>query len=75
MRLLAYGAVGIDSHSWSYPDLVAPYWRIYVNFDDGAHIRWQDGAMELQPGKAYLLPPWLHFYGLVGNTSIISLPF
>lgn len=43
--------------SWEFKDLTFPYWRVYHNLQEGAHIRWEHGQIELHPDQIYLIAP------------------
>ncbi|MDA3852733.1 MAG: AraC family transcriptional regulator [Bacteroidales bacterium] len=42
---------------WEFDNLSFPYWRVYHNFQEGAHIRWDNGQIELTPNEIYLIAP------------------
>ena len=42
---------------WEFNNLSFPYWRVYYNLQEGAHIRWEQGQIELNPNKIYLIAP------------------
>lgn len=42
---------------WEFKDLTFPYWRLYYNLQEGAHIRWEQGQIEICPTKIYLIAP------------------
>lgn len=42
---------------WEFKDLSFPYWRAYHNLQEGAHIRWDNGQIEIEPNKIYLIAP------------------
>lgn len=55
------GAVTIGT-GWRYDDLCAPYWRIYVDKNDGARLLPRGGrAVPLRAGRVVLVPAWVHF--------------
>ncbi len=43
--------------SWNMPNLAAPFWRIYLNFDEGASIIRHKKEIPILPGKFYLISP------------------
>ena len=52
---------------WAYPDLCAPFWRLYLNHDDGAAIALTDlPQFPLPAGVAVLVPAWLHWRAVPG---------
>jgi hypothetical protein len=62
---LGVARLGLD---WSYPDLCAPYWRLYHNPDAGAWVQPQgQKRIRLRPEHVYLIPAWLHFSVGGGN--------
>lgn len=46
---------------WCYPDLCAPFWRLYLNLSDGAAIALARQVMPLAALHPVLIPPWIHF--------------
>ena len=42
---------------WEFKDLTFPYWRVYHNLQEGAHLRWEHGQIELHPDRIYLIAP------------------
>ena len=42
---------------WEFKDLSFPYWRVYYNFQEGAHIQWEEGEISISPEKIYLIAP------------------
>jgi AraC-like DNA-binding protein len=63
LRLLHLGGTTIDAR-WGHADFTAPYWRIYLNFDDGVEVRVPRGTFQpLKAGHLYLLPAWLAWSG------------
>jgi AraC-like DNA-binding protein len=54
------GAIDLGP-SWCYPDLCAPYWRLYLNLSDGAGIVIERRLMPLPAQHPVLIPPWIHF--------------
>lgn len=61
VSLLRVGA-GRLGRAWRYPDLHAPYWRLYCNPQDGARIHPRGApTIPLAARRRYLIPPWVHF--------------
>ena len=54
---------------WSFPQLSAPYWRLYWNVSGAASLVVDDGStrerVRLRPETAYLIPPDTRFGSLV----------
>ncbi|MFA7229984.1 MAG: AraC family transcriptional regulator [Victivallaceae bacterium] len=42
---------------WQHPDLAAPFWRIYYNFNSAAHISASGKKYDLTPEKLFLISP------------------
>lgn len=63
LRLLHVGGTLVDD-GWSRADFCAPYWRAYLNLDDGMSVT-APGAREiaLRAGHLYVLPAWLPWAG------------
>jgi AraC-like DNA-binding protein len=62
LRLLSLSGTTID-HRWGSSDFAAPYWRIYLNLDDGAEARQGGRAIPFQAGHLYVIPAWLSWAG------------
>ncbi len=63
LRLLHLGGTLIDD-AWSNSDYTAPYWRAYLNLDDGVEVRCRNGSpLNLRAGHLYVLPAWLAWTG------------
>jgi AraC-like DNA-binding protein len=61
IALARVGAMRLTTR-WRHDDLAAPYWRLYLNRQDGARIHPRGQAsIALTAGRRYLIPPWLHF--------------
>jgi AraC-like DNA-binding protein len=61
VALLRVGAIALGRH-WRHADLCSPYWRLYLDRQDGARILPRDRpALALRAGRRYLVPPWVHF--------------
>lgn len=58
-------------NGWNYPDLMAPYWRLYANDVSGAAIRAGHSWFSLEPGQLYLIPAWMKYAsratGVIGH--------
>jgi AraC-like DNA-binding protein len=54
------GAVELGEF-WCYPDLCAPFWRLYLNLSDGAAIAIARQVLPLPALHPVLIPPWIHF--------------
>ncbi len=46
---------------WECNETAFPYWRIYWNKNEGGVISYQEKTIEIQKGKAYILPPHTSF--------------
>ncbi|MET0263000.1 MAG: AraC family transcriptional regulator [Rariglobus sp.] len=55
LRLLECVTAEIDR--WEFPNLAAPYWRLYVMDGDGADVRWGGRTIQLEPESAWLIAP------------------
>ena len=62
LRLLHLGGTLIESR-WGGHDYIAPHWRVYLNFDDGAWVEVQGAKTLLRAGRLYVIPAWLHWVG------------
>lgn len=47
---------------WNHP-LCNPFWRLYVNDDEGATVACPGGQVRLPAGRIVLLPAWGRFHG------------
>lgn len=47
---------------WNHP-LCNPFWRLYVNDDEGATVTHPGGSLRLPAGRVVLLPAWGKFHG------------
>lgn len=63
LRLLHIGGTTVDK-DWDRIDNQVPYWRIYLNFDDGitTHLPNQR-ELPLRAGHLYVIPAWLPWGG------------
>ncbi len=57
VRILTCNNVEID-RSWNFPDMLCTYWRLYLNSDEGAFLKFEDAQYPLRKGRIYLIPPW-----------------
>ena len=55
--------------SWNYPDLTAPFWRLYVQDQEGSAIRFQESWIPLESGILYLIPALVSFSARSQGTS------
>ncbi len=63
LRLLHLGGTLVDE-GWGSADFAAPYWRAYLNLDDGIEVRARGGpAIQLRAGHLYIIPAWLSWAG------------
>jgi AraC-like DNA-binding protein len=51
---------------WCYPDLCAPFWRLYLDHDAGAAIAIGRERIPIVAGEPLLVPPWLHWRAVPG---------
>ncbi|GAB4248178.1 MAG: hypothetical protein OHK005_14700 [Candidatus Methylacidiphilales bacterium] len=42
---------------WNFPDLAAPHWRLYVQLDEGAYLRFRRRCLDMPAGSVWLIPP------------------
>ncbi|NLI36693.1 MAG: helix-turn-helix transcriptional regulator [Bacteroidales bacterium] len=42
---------------WEHSRLGFPFWRLYYNFQEGAHIQYNGEVFDLHPGSIYLIAP------------------
>jgi AraC-like DNA-binding protein len=52
---------------WTYADLCAPTWRLYLNHGDGASLMIGRRPWPLPDRHPVLIPPWLHFASRPGS--------
>jgi AraC-like DNA-binding protein len=62
MRLLSWSGTLI-TEKWGSRDFTAPYWRMYLNLDDGAVARVGAVTTALRAGHLYVIPAWLAWAG------------
>lgn len=55
LRLLE--CVTAEIERWEFPNLAAPYWRLYLMTGAGAEVRWGGRAIPLRPECAWLIAP------------------
>lgn len=55
LRLLECVTAGIER--WEFPNLAAPYWRLYLMGGEGAVVRWRGRTIPLRPERAWLIAP------------------
>lgn len=55
LRLLECVTAELDR--WEFPNLAAPYWRLYLMTGEGAEVRWAGRTIPLRPGCAWLIAP------------------
>jgi AraC-like DNA-binding protein len=55
LRLLQCVTARLDR--WAFPNLTAPYWRLYLMTEAGAQVRWKGRTIELRPERAWLIAP------------------
>lgn len=61
LRLFSLSGCTIDA-SWGQggkTDMVSPFWRLYLNLDDGAEVRTASRTFALRAGHLYVVPAWL----------------
>jgi len=61
LRLFSLSGCTIDA-SWGQggqTDMVSPFWRLYLNLDDGAEVRAASHVFPLRAGHLYVIPAWL----------------
>jgi AraC-like DNA-binding protein len=82
LQVLSIARVEIDS-AWNWQELRAPYWRLYVNLDDGAAVCPGSGPVfPLPAGHLILVPAWLSWAARCTGTvrhhvvhvSVLGLP-
>jgi len=59
LRLLTCVTAWLDR--WAFPNLAAPYWRLYLMDGDGAEVRWGGKTLALRPECAWLIAPDTEF--------------
>ena len=62
LRLLSWGGTTITP-GWASRDFTAPYWRLYLNLDDGAEAWIGTAATPFRAGHLYVIPAWLAWAG------------
>ncbi|MBN8523828.1 MAG: helix-turn-helix transcriptional regulator [Planctomycetes bacterium] len=62
LRLLSLSGTTIDD-GWSCLDFTAPYWRIYLNLDEGVETTCRGRVNILRAGHLYVIPAWLCWSG------------
>ncbi|MFA6289836.1 MAG: AraC family transcriptional regulator [Opitutaceae bacterium] len=55
LRLLE--CVTAEMDRWEFPNLAAPYWRLYLMTGGGAEVRWGGRTIPLRPECAWLIAP------------------
>ena len=55
VAIVCLGAVSLGPY-WNHANLAAPYWRLYLNRQDGAGLRVGDRRLPLRAGRLYLIP-------------------
>lgn len=55
LRLLECVTASIER--WEFPNLAAPYWRLYLMTDAGATVHWDGKIIPLKPACAWLIAP------------------
>jgi len=46
---------------WNHPEVFSPFWRLYYNVNEGAHIHFENTKLNLDAKKIYLIPSNLLF--------------
>lgn len=54
--ILLYGSRTVLKN-WNFPNLGAPFWRIYYNSGEGASIIWRKKEIPIDPGYFYVISP------------------
>lgn len=67
LRVLLGDLRTIDGTQWRRTRLCSPYWRIYLNDDDGAWILHPGGRCDLVAGRIHVLAAWGDFDGRCAN--------
>lgn len=61
LRLQGFGSVRLQR--WRLDEFSDPFWRLYLNLDEGAAITVAGSRLPLRAGCPYLLPAWLRWSG------------
>lgn len=56
-RLQLLQCEAVELQRWSYPDLSAPFWRVYWNSMPGAWVEGAGGRLQLDPTNCVLIAP------------------
>lgn len=51
-----------ENHTWDFPSVLSPFWRLYYNARPGHHVVFGDRAIELRPDRLVLIPDRLLFH-------------
>lgn len=55
-----YAREALIDPEWNDRGVCSTYWRFYVNYRDGAHVRLHDGTLYALPaGFVHFIPPWV----------------
>lgn len=57
LQLRVLQCVTAKLERWEFPNLAAPYWRLYLMTGAGAAVRWGKRTIELIPEDAWLIAP------------------
>ncbi|MCC7493346.1 MAG: helix-turn-helix transcriptional regulator [Fimbriimonadaceae bacterium] len=49
------------TEAWNAQEVRSSYWRLYLNAQDGAWLRWAGGDWLLTAGDVHFVPPWITF--------------
>lgn len=57
LQLKVLQCVTATMDRWAFPNLAAPYWRLYLMTGAGAEVSWAERRIELRPENAWLIAP------------------
>ncbi len=68
LQLRVLQSVTATMDRWAFPNLAAPYWRLYLMTGAGAEVRWDARTIELRPERAWLIAPETPFATMLRRT-------